>query len=71
MDNFEEILEKAQNGDRNVMDNLLYEYLPLINRITYKYGKKVNKEDLKYHLMLKFLENIKKFNKNKKNFRNH
>ena len=47
MDNFEEILEKAQNGDRNAMDNLLYEYLPLINRITYKYGKKVNKEDLK------------------------
>ncbi len=68
MNNFEKILDKAQQGDRQAMDDLLYEYLPLINGIVYQYGRKVNKEELKEHLMFKFIENTKRFNKNKKSF---
>lgn len=68
MDNFEEILDKAQKGDRQAMNDLLYEYLPLINGLVYKYGIKVNKDDLREHLMFKFIENTKKFNKNRKSF---
>ncbi len=68
MNNFEETLEKAQEGDRQAMNDLLYEYLPLINGIVYQYGRKVNKDELREHLMFKFMENTKKFNKNKKSF---
>ncbi len=68
MNNFEETLEKAQKGDRQAMNDLLYEYLPLINGIVYQYGRKVNKDELREHLMFKFMENTKKFNKNKKSF---
>lgn len=69
MNNFEEILEKAQEGDRKAMNDLLYEYLPLINGIVYQYGRKVNKDDLREYLMFKFIENTKKFNKNRKNYK--
>lgn len=65
MDNFGKILDKAQAGDRQAMNDLLYEYLPLINGLVYKYGIKVNKDDLKEHLMFKFMENVKKFKKNR------
>lgn len=65
MDNFEKILNKAQSGDRQAVNDLLYEYLPLINGIVYQYGRKVNKDDLKEHLMFKFMENVKKFKKNR------
>ena len=68
MNNFEETLEKAQEGDRQAMNDLLYEYLPLINGIVYQYGRKVNKDELREHLMFKFMQNTKKFNKNKKSF---
>lgn len=63
MKDFEDILEKAQNGDGQAINDLLYEYLPLINGLVYKYGKKVNKDDLREHLMFKFIENMKKFKK--------
>ena len=63
MKDFEDILEKAQNGDGQAINDLLYEYLPVINGLVYKYGKKVNKDDLREHLMFKFIENMKKFKK--------
>lgn len=65
MENFEKILDKAQLGDSQAMNELLYEYLPLINGLVYKYGIKVDKDDLREHLMLKFVENVKNFKKNK------
>ena len=68
MNNFEEILEKAQKGDRQAMNDLLYEYLPLINGLVYQYGRRINKDDLREHLMFKFIENTKKFNKDRKSF---
>ena len=63
MKDFEDILERAQKGDGQAINDLLYEYLPLINGLVYKYGKKVNKDDLREHLMFKFIENMKKFKK--------
>ena len=63
MKDFKDILERAQNGDGQAINDLLYEYLPLINGLVYKYGKKVNKDDLREHLMFKFIENMKKFKK--------
>ncbi len=66
MNNFEENLVKAQAGDRQAMNELLYEYLPLINGLVYKYGRKVNKDELREYLMFKFIENVKKFKKNYK-----
>jgi len=66
MENFEDILEKAQAGDRQAMNDLLYEYSPLINGIVYQYGRKLNKDELREHLMFKFMENTKKFKKIKK-----
>lgn len=68
MDNFEKVLDNAQSGNRQAMNDLLYEYLPLINGIVYKYGIKVNKDDLREHLMFKFVGNVKKFNKNRNIF---
>lgn len=65
MNNFEKILLKAQGGDGQAMNDLLYEYLPLINGIVYQYGRKVNKDDLREYLMFQFIKNTKNFKTNK------
>ncbi len=63
MKNFEDVLDKAQSGNVDAMDELIYQYYPMIKSIVYKYGKKVDKEELKEYLILKFIENTKMFRK--------
>ena len=67
MKDFEEVLEKAQLGDRQAMEELILEYLPLINGLVAGANKNIDKEDLNQYLMIKFVENTKKFKK-RKNF---
>ncbi len=63
MENFEEILDKAQNGDNEAINELIYEYSTLINGIVFEYGNRVDKDELREFLLFKFIENVKKFKK--------
>lgn len=63
MDEFEKKLNKAILGDRQAMEELILEYMPLINRLVDSANRNIDKEDLKQHLMIKFVENTKKFKK--------
>ena len=63
MENFEEILDKAKAGDNEAINELLYEYSPLINGIVFEYGNRVDKDELREYLLFKFIENVKKFKK--------
>lgn len=63
MENFEEVLDKAQAGDRQAMEQLLIEYMPLIDGLVFSAGKNIDKEEFKQYLMIKFVENTKSFKK--------
>lgn len=63
MNNFEEILDKAQLGDGQAMEKLISEYMPLIDGIMKNANRSIDKEDFKQYLILKFIENTKKFKK--------
>lgn len=63
MENFEEVLNKAKSGNGQAMEKLILEYMPLINSILSKAGKRIDKEDLRQYLIIKFIENTKKFKK--------
>lgn len=63
MDNFEEILNKAQAGDRQSMEKLLEEYMPLIDSLVFRANKGIDKEDFRQFLIVKFIEKTKKFKK--------
>ena len=63
MNNFEELLDNAQNGDSKAMNDLLELYVPLIEKIVNSAGKGINKDELRQYLMIKFVENTKKFKK--------
>ena len=63
MENFEEILNNAQKGDKQAMEMLILEYMPLIDKLVASANKKINKDDLKQYLMIKFVENTKNFKK--------
>ena len=63
MDEFEKKLNKAILGDRQAMEELILEYMPLINRLVDSANRNIDKEDLKQHLMIKFVENTKKIKK--------
>lgn len=63
MNNFEEILDKAQLGDGQAMEILILEYMPLIDGITENANSSIDKEEFKQYLILKFIENTKKFKK--------
>ena len=49
MKDFEEVLEKAQLGDRQAMEELILEYLPLINGLVEEKLRKIL-----WHLLLVF-----------------
>lgn len=61
MKNFEEMLDKAQCGDRQAMEKLILEYMPLIDGLVKSANKDIDKEDFKQYLMIKFVENTKNF----------
>lgn len=63
MDEFEKRLNKAKLGDRQAMEELILEYMPLIDGLVVSANKNIDKEELKQHLMIKFIENTKKFKK--------
>lgn len=63
MENFEKILNGAQKGDRQAMERLILEYVPLIDGFVKTAGRNIDKEDFKQYLMIKFVENTKKFKK--------
>lgn len=65
MDNFESILYKAQMGNGQAMEKLIIEYLPLINGLVATAGRRIDKEEFKQYLMIKFVENTKSFKKYK------
>ena len=61
MDKFEQKLNKAKLGDRQAMQDLVLEYMPLIEGLVASANKNIDKDELKQHLMIKFIENTKKF----------
>lgn len=63
MDEFEKKLNKAKSGDRQAMEELILEYMPLIDGLVASANRNIDKEELKQHLMIKFIENTKKFKK--------
>lgn len=63
MQNFENILNKAQGGDGQAMEKLILEYMPLIDGLVKSANKDIDKEEFKQYLMIKFVENTKKFKK--------
>ena len=63
MDEFEKRLNKAKLGDRQAMEELILEYMPLIDGLVVSANRNIDKEELKQHLMIKFIENTKKFKK--------
>lgn len=63
MDDFEIKLNKAQNGNRQAMEELILEYMPLIDGLVATANKRIDKDDFKQYLMIKFVENLKKFKK--------
>lgn len=63
MKDFEIILFKSQNGDKDAMNKLLELYIPLIEKNVNSAGKGINKDEFRQYLMIKFVENTKKFKK--------
>lgn len=63
MDEFEKKLNKVKSGDRQAMEELILEYMPLIDGLVASANRNIDKEELKQHLMIKFIENTKKFKK--------
>lgn len=63
MKNFEKVLNEAQNGDGKAMEKLIIEYMPLIDGLVKSANKYIDKEEFKQYLMIKFIENTKKFKK--------
>lgn len=63
MNEFEEILDKAQLGDRQALEKLILEYMPLLDGLVKIANKNIDKEEFKQYLMIKFVENTKKFKK--------
>ena len=63
MQDFENILDKAQLGDRQAMEILILEYMPLIDGLVATANKRIDKDDFKQYLMIKFCENTKKLKK--------
>lgn len=63
MDDFEIKLSKAQNGNKQAMEELILEYMPLIDGLVATANKRIDKDDFKQYLMIKFVENVKKFKK--------
>lgn len=63
MDDFEIKLNKAQNGNKQAMEELILEYMPLIDGLVATANKRIDKDDFKQYLMIKFVENVKKFKK--------
>lgn len=63
MDDFEIKLNKAQNGNRQAMEELILEYMPLIDGLVATANKRIDKDDFKQYLMIKFVENVNKFKK--------
>ncbi len=63
MKDFEKALDLAQLGDRQAMEQLILEYMPLIDGLVKSANKNIDKEDFKQYLMIKFVENTKKFKK--------
>ena len=63
MNEFEEILDKAQLGDRQALEKLILEYMPLLDGLVKTANKNIDKEEFKQYLMIKFVENTKKFKK--------
>ena len=66
MDKFEEVLNKAQAGDGRAMEQLLNEYMTLIDGLVFRANKDIDKEDFRQYLIIKFIENTKSFKKIKK-----
>ena len=63
MENFEEILNNAQKRDKQAMEMLILEYMPLIDKLVASANAEINKDDLKQYLMIKFVKNTKNFKK--------
>ena len=63
MDDFEIKLNKAQNGNKQAMEELILEYMPLIDGLVATANKRIDKDDFKQYLMIKFVENVKRFKK--------
>lgn len=63
MDDFEIKLNKAQNGNKQAMEELILEYMPLIDGLVATANKRIDKDDFKQYLMIKFVENVNKFKK--------
>ena len=63
MDKFEQKLNKAKLGDRQAMQELVLEYMPLIEGLVASANKNIDKDELKQYLMIKFIENTNKFKK--------
>lgn len=63
MEDFEKVLDSAQAGDRQAMEQLILEYMPLIDGLVKSANKNIDKEDFKQYLMIKFVENTKNFKK--------
>lgn len=59
MSNFVDILQKAIDGDNDAMDDILWLYLPLINRNSIIDG--VFDEDCRQYIMLRIVNQIRKF----------
>lgn len=64
MQDFENILDKAQLGDRQTMEILILEYMPLIDGLVKTANRNIDKDEFKQYLLIKFVENTKKFKKN-------
>ncbi len=63
MDSFEKLLSLAQSGDKYAMSKLIKSYMPLIEGLVSNAGKGIEKADFRQYLILKFIENTKKFKK--------
>lgn len=47
MEDFEKVLDSAQAGDRQAMEQLILEYMPLIDGLVKSSNKNIDKEDFK------------------------
>lgn len=63
MKDFENVLDKAQFGDRQAMELLILEYMPLIDGLVKTANRNIDKDEFKQYLLIKFVENTKKFKK--------
>ena len=59
MDDFEIKLNKAQNGNKQAMEELILEYMPLIDGLVATANKRIDKDDFKQYLMIKFRRKCK------------